>query len=108
LVRSIASIRNLYDQTIDDYRQGQLTANTQTRRQLRTEIEGQLGALDSLLLNAKNELWSPFTNDAPYQRGIALQTRVKFLFVSVADLSLALEGGNGDRLYRDFLICILP
>lgn len=101
LARAIANIGQLYERSLDDYRQGQLAANTQLRRQLRIEIEGQLSAIESLLGNAKNELcWSPFTNDVPYQRWIALQTRVKFLFVSVADLSLALEGGDGDRLYR--------
>jgi len=110
LARAIASIRQLYDRTLDDYQQGQLAANTQARRQLRTEIDGQLEAIESLLKNARNELlWSPFTNDAPYQRWLALQTHVKFLFGSVADLGLALEGGDrdlqgdaetADRLYQ--------
>ncbi len=96
--KAIASIGQLYDMVIDNYRQGSLAANAQSRKQLRVDIQGQLGAIESLLGNAKNELWSPFTNDAPYQRWIALQTRVESLFGLVADLGLALEGGDGDRL----------
>ncbi len=95
--KAIASIGKLYDLLINDYRQGSLTANAQSRQQLRVDIEGQLGAIDSLLGNAKNELWSPFTNDAPYQRWITQQASVKSLFCLVADLGLALEGGDGDR-----------
>ena len=96
--RAIASMGQLYDRIIDDYQQGHLAANAQSRKQLVVDIEVQLGALDSLLGNAKNELWSPFTNEAPYQRWIALQTRIKSLFLLVADLGLALEGGDSDRL----------
>ena len=98
LAKAIASIGQFYDMVIDNYRQGSLAANAQSRKQLRVDIEGQLGAIESLLGNAKNELWSPFTNDAPYQRWIALQTRVESIFGLVADLGLALEGGDGDRL----------
>ena len=96
--KAIASIGQLYDMTINNYRQGSLAANAQSRKQLRVDIEGQLGAIDSLLGNAKNELWSPFTNDASYQRWITLQTRVESLFFLVADLGLDLEGGDSDRL----------
>ena len=99
LAQAISSICQLYDRTIDDYRQGSLAANAQSRKQLRVAIEEQFGRIDSLLGNAKNELWSPFTNDAPYQRWITLQTHVESLFVLVADLGLALEGGNSDRLH---------
>ncbi|MGK7952269.1 MAG: aromatic acid exporter family protein [Xenococcaceae cyanobacterium] len=97
--KAIASIGKLYDMVINDYRQGSLATNAQSRKQLRVDIEEQLGVIDSLLGNAKNELWSPFTNDAPYQRWIALPTRIESLFVLVADLGLALEGGDSDRLY---------
>ncbi len=97
LAKAIASIGQLYDMVIDNYRQGSLAANAQSRKQLRVDIEGQLGAIDSLLGNAKNELWSPFTNDAPYQRWITLQNRVGSLFFLVADLGLDLEGGDSDR-----------
>jgi uncharacterized membrane protein YccC len=100
LAQGIASIRALYDQTINDYRQGQLAANVQARQQLRTSIEGQLNAITSLLGNAKNELWLPFTNDATYQRWVALQTPVNALFLQVANLGLALEGGDDDRLFQ--------
>ncbi len=99
LAKAIASIGKLYDMIINDYRQGSLAANAQSRKQLRVDIEGQLGAIESLLGNAKNELWSPFTNDAPYQRWITLQTRVESLFLLVADLDLALKGGDSDRLH---------
>ena len=99
LVKAIASIGQLYDMIIDNYRQGSLVTNAQSRKQLRADIKRQLGAIESLLGNAKNELWSPFTNDAPYQRWITLQTRVEYLFFLVADLGLALEGGDGDRLH---------
>ena len=97
--KAIASIGKLYDMVIDNYRQGSLAANAQSRKQLRVDIERQLGAIESLLGNAKNEFWSPFTNDAPYQRWITLQTRVESLFGLVADLGLALEGGDSDRLH---------
>ena len=97
--RAIASMGQLYDRIIDDYQQGHLAANAQSRKQLVVDIEVQLGALDSLLGNAKNELWSSFTNEAPYQRWIALQTHIKSLFLLVADLGLALEGGDSDRLH---------
>ena len=93
----IASIGQLYDMVIDNYRQGSLAANAQSRKQLRVDIEGQLGAINSLLGNAKNEFWSPFTNDAPYQRWITLQNRVESLFFLVADFGLVLEGGDRDR-----------
>lgn len=98
LTKAIASISQLYDMVIDNYRQGSLAANAQSRKQLRVDIEKQLGAIDSLLGNAKNELWSPFTNDAPYQRWITLQNRIESLFLLVADLGLDLEGGDSDRL----------
>ena len=97
--RAIASIRDLYDRVIDDYRQGRLAANAQSRKQLAADIEGQLGAIDSLLGNAKYELVSPFSDAIVYQRWIALDTRVKSLFGLVVNLSLAIEGGDGDRLY---------
>ena len=97
--QAIASIGQLYDRTINDYRQGSLVANAQSRKQLRAEIQGEFNAIDSLLGNAKNELWSPFTNDAPYQRWIRMQDHVESLFLLVADLGLALEGGDGDRLH---------
>ena len=98
--RAIASIGQLYDRVINDYREGNLAANAQTRKQLRADIEQQFSAIESLLGNAKNELWFPFTNAASYQRWMTLYTRVKSLFWLVADLGLALEGGDGDRLYR--------
>ena len=97
--RALASIRQLYDRTINDYQQGSLAANAQSRKQLRADIERQLNAIDSLLGNAKNELWSPFTNNAPYQRWITIQEHVESLFMLVADLGLAIEGGDGDRLH---------
>lgn len=97
--RVIASIRKLYDMVIDNYQQGSLATNAQSRKQLRADIEGQLGEIESLLGNAKNELWSPFSNDAHYQRWIKLQERVDSLFVLVADFALALEGGDDDRLH---------
>ncbi len=97
--QAIGSIGQLYDRIIDDYRQGSLAANAQSRKQLRADIERQLGAIESLLGNAKNELWSPFSNDAPYQRWIGLQTHIESLFGLVADLGLALEGGDDDRLH---------
>ncbi|MGB5712972.1 MAG: FUSC family protein, partial [Waterburya sp.] len=97
--RAIASIHELYDQVIDDYQQDHLAANAPSRKQMRLDIVQQLNAIDSLLGNAKNELWSPFTNTAPYEHWMALQTRVKSLFWLVADIGLALEGGDGDRLY---------
>ena len=100
--RAIASIHKLYDKTIEDYQQGSLAANAQSRKQLRADTEKQLNGIDSLLGNAKNELWSPFTNDAPYQRWISVQEHVESLFVLVADLGLALEGGNGDCLAWGF------
>ncbi len=95
----LASISQLYDMAIDDYRQGSLAANAQSRQQLRVDIEGQLGVIESLLGNAKNELWSPFTNDASYQRWMTRQNHLESLFVLVADLGLALEGGDSDRLH---------
>ena len=97
--KAIASIGQLYDMVIENYRQGSLAANAQSRQQLRVDIQRQLGAIESLLGNAKNEFWSPFTNDAPYQRWITLQTRVESLFGLVADLGLALGGGDSDRLH---------
>ena len=97
--KAIATIGKLYDMVIDDYRQGLLDANAQSRKLLRIDIETQLGEIDSLLGNAKNELWSPFTNDASYQRWITLQTRVESLFFLVADLGLDLEGGDSDRIH---------
>ena len=99
--RAIASISELYDRVIDDYRQGCLAANAQSRKQLDTDIERQLGEIATLLGNAKYELVSPFTTALPYQRWIALNTRVKSLFGLVVNLSLALEGGDRDRLYGD-------
>ena len=78
--RAIGSIGQLYDRIIDDYRQGSLAANAQSRKQLRADIVRQLGAIESLLGNAKNELWSPFSNDTPYQRWIELQTHIESLW----------------------------
>lgn len=97
--RVIASIGELYDMVIDNYQQGSLTANAQSRQELRADIEGQLGTIESWLGNAKNELWSPFSNDAPYQLWITLQDHIESLFVLVADLGLALEGGDGDSIH---------
>ncbi len=97
--QALSSIHELYDQVIDDYQQDRLAANATSRKQMRLDIVQQLNAIDSLLGNAKNELWSPFTNTAPYEGWMALQTRVKSLFWLVADLGLALEGGDGDRLH---------
>ena len=97
---SIASIRSLYDRTIDDYLQGRLADHVAARQQLRADIEGQLSAIDTLMGTARAELWYFFIDDAPYQRWITLQPRVAALFASVVDLGLAMEGGDGDRLYR--------
>ena len=99
VARAIASIRDLYDRTFDDYQQALLAANAPSRKQLGLNIVQQLNAIDALLGNAKNELWSPFSNTAQYQRWMALQTRVKSLFWLVADIGLAVEGGDGDLLY---------
>ena len=96
----IASIRKLYDRTIDDYLQGNLAANATSRQQLSVDIKIQLSAIDTLMGTAKEELWYPFIDDTPYQRWINLQPRVASLFTSVVDLGLAMEGGDGDRLYR--------
>ena len=96
----IASIRQLYDQTINDYLQGRLTANAQSRRELIAGIEIQLSGIDTLMGTAKEELWYLFINETPYQHWITIQPRVNALFASVVDLGNAMEGGDSDRLYR--------
>ncbi len=96
----IASIRQLYDKTIDDYVKGSLTTNAQSRQQLITDIEIQLSGIETLMGTAREELWYLFINEARYQRWINLQPRVDALFTSVVDLGLAMEGGDSDRLYR--------
>ncbi len=98
--KAIASIRQLYDRTIDDYLQGRLVSNATSRKQLSVDIEKQLSEIDTLMGTAKEELWYPFIDETPYQHWITLQPRVASLFTSVVDLGLAMEGGDGDRLYR--------
>ena len=98
--QAIASIRELYDRTIDDYLQGRLVANATSRQQLSANIERQLSGIETLMGTAKEELWYLFIDETPYQRWITLQPRVVSLFRSVVDLGLAMEGGDGDRLYR--------
>ena len=51
---SIASIRSLYDRTIDDYLQGRLADHVAARQQLRADIEGQLSAIDTLMGTAQS------------------------------------------------------
>lgn len=99
LAKAIASIGQLYDQIINDYRQGNLAVNTQIRKQLINDITKQLNGIESLLGNAKNEIWSPFTNETPYQHWNSVNLHIKSLFRLVIDLSLALEGGDSDRLH---------
>ncbi len=98
--QAIASIRQLYDRTLDDYLEGNLVANANSRKQLNADIERQLGVIETLMGTAKEELWYPFIDETPYQRWITLQPRVVSLFASVVDLGLAMEGGDRDHLYR--------
>lgn len=98
--QAIASIQELYDRTINDYLQGNLAANATSRQQLSVDIKIQLSAIETLMGTAKEELWYLFIDEAPYQRWITLQPHVVSLFASVVDLSLAMEGGDRDRLYR--------
>ena len=94
VARAIASIGDLYRSTIDDYLHDRLGASAPSRKQMRADIVKQLNSIDALLGNARNELWSPFTNTGQYQRWMALQSRAKSLFWLVADLDLALKGGG--------------
>lgn len=98
--QAIAAIRDLYNQIIEAYQQGTLDTNKAARQQLGASIEKQLGAITSILGNAQYELWLPFANAIPYQRWFGIQENLKSLFLQVADLDLALRGGDGDRLYQ--------
>ena len=98
--QTFATLRRLYDQIITDYKQGTLADNQALRRQFIASLRGQLAAIDKLMDNVKNEVNMPFVNTASYDRWSALQNQVSNLVLLMSDLHLALEGGDGDRLYQ--------
>jgi uncharacterized membrane protein YccC len=87
--RVIASIHGLYNQIIDDYQQGSLTANLQTRQNLCADIEVQMSTIQSLLGNAKSELWLSLNDPAPYESWIKLDRHVTSLYLSVLGLAVS-------------------
>ncbi|MGK7945615.1 MAG: aromatic acid exporter family protein [Microcystaceae cyanobacterium] len=95
----LASMGQFYDQLINDYRQGNLIVNTQVRQQLIGDITKQLNGIESLLGNARTEIWSPFANEIPYQRWSEVNSHLNALFRLVLDLGIALKGGDSDQLH---------
>ncbi|NQZ63750.1 aromatic acid exporter family protein, partial [Crocosphaera sp.] len=99
LGKIIASIGQLYQEIIDDYKQGKLIENIQIRRQLINDITKQLNAIESLIVNAGSEIFLPFVDEVSYQRRKSLIIYIKSLFRLVLNLGLNLEGGDKDNLH---------
>ena len=95
----IASIGQLYQQIIDDYKQGKLIENTQERRQSINDITKEINDIESLIGNAGSEILLPFVDEALYQRRKSLIIHIKSLFRLVLNLGLNLEGGDNDNLH---------
>ena len=95
----IASIGQLYQQIIDDYKQGKLIENTQERRQSINGITKEINDIESLIGNAGSEILLPFVAEALYQRRKSLIIHIKSLFRLVLNLGLNLEGGDNDNLH---------
>ncbi|MEM1367520.1 MAG: FUSC family protein [Cyanobacteria bacterium P01_H01_bin.15] len=100
VTNAIADLRRLFDEIVVNYREGKLAENVDLRRQLITDVQNQLSGIDKLMGNVKNEVSSPFANTASFERWVAVQTRLQALLLLMGDLHLALEGGDGDRLYE--------
>ena len=95
----IASIGQLYQQIIDDYKQGKLIENTQERRQSINDITKEINDIESLIGNAGSEILLHFVDEALYQRRKSLIIHIKSLFSLVLNLGLNLEGGDNDNLH---------
>ncbi|MDJ0579438.1 FUSC family protein [Crocosphaera sp.] len=99
LGKIIASISQLYQQIINDYKQGKLMENTQFRKQLINNITKQINGIESLLENAESEIFLPFVDETSYQRRKSLIMQIKSLFRLVLNLGINLEGGDNDNLH---------
>ena len=94
----IASIWQLYQQIIYDYKQVKLIETTQIRRQLINDITKEINGIESLIENAGSEIFLPFVDETSYQRRKSLIIQINSLFRLVLNLGINLEEGDKDNL----------